>query len=134
MKRLVVGLDGDREARVGLGVFVGAVDPHVVGQARRRAERSPELLRRALEHLAAAQREQRVAAEQRLLLAERVGDVAAGVARHEEDLGLRFAEPVAVAVVDLDVDAGMRARSTRGPTMVQPVAFLISRFPPTWSP
>jgi len=27
------------------------------------------------------------------------------VARHEEDLGLRFAEAIVVAVVDLDVDA-----------------------------
>jgi hypothetical protein len=31
--------------------------------------------------------------------------VAAGVARHEEDLGLRLAEAIMVAVVDLDVDA-----------------------------
>ena len=32
--------------------------------------------------------------------------MAAGMARHEEDLGLGLAEPVTVAVVDLDVDAG----------------------------
>ena len=42
----------------------------------------------------------------RLLVAEGIGDVAARVTRHEEDLGLGLAEPVAVAVVDLDVDAG----------------------------
>ena len=84
---------------------MGAIDAHVVGQRAQPAERGPELLRRALEHLAAAQGEQRVAAEQRPLLAEGVGDVAAGVAGHEEDLGLGLAEAVAVAVVDLDVDA-----------------------------
>ena len=63
------------------------------------------MLRRALEHLAAAQREQGVAAEQCPLLAEGIGDVPTGVTRHEEDLGLRLAEAVMVAVVDLDVDA-----------------------------
>ncbi len=99
-------LDRQREAGVGLGVFVGAVDAHVVGQSAQPAERRPELLRRALEHPPAAQRKDRVAAEQRLLVAEGIGDVARRVAWNEEDLGLGFAEAIAVAVVDLDVDAG----------------------------
>jgi hypothetical protein len=41
-----------------------------------------------------------------LLLAKGVGDVAAGVARHEEHVGLGLAQAVALAVIDLDVDAG----------------------------
>jgi hypothetical protein len=83
-----------------------AVDPHVVGQRAQARQRRPELLRRALEHLAATQRKDGVAAEQRALIAEGVGDVARGVARNEEDLGLGLAEAVALAVVDLDLDAG----------------------------
>ena len=109
---LVVGLDRHGEAGVRLGVFVGAVDAHVVGQRAQALERRPELLRRALEHLAAAQREQRVAAEQRALLAECIGAMPAGVARHEDHLRLRLAEAVAVAVVDRRRRCpGMRALS-----------------------
>ncbi len=48
---------------------------------------------------------QRVAAEQRPFLAKRIGDVAAGVAGHEEDIGLGLAEFVAIAVVDPNIDA-----------------------------
>ena len=92
MQLVVVGLDRHREPRVRLRVLVRAVDLHVVRQRAQTAERGPHLLRRALEQAAAAQREQRVAAEQRLLLAEGVGDVAAGVARHEEHVCLRLAE------------------------------------------
>src|SRR6266545_160298 len=75
---VVVVLDRHREAGVRLRVLVRAVDLHVVGQGAQPAERGPHLLRRALEQAAAAQREERVAAEQRLLLAEGIGDVAAG--------------------------------------------------------
>ena len=95
------------------------------GSARRRLERRPELLRRALEHPAAAQREQRVAAEQRALVAERIGDVArwCGPGRRTPPPRPRRS------------GSGRRRRPRRrcrgcargraaGPTMVQPVACL----------
>jgi hypothetical protein len=50
------------------------------------------------------------------------------MARHEEHVGLGFAEAVAFAVIDLDVDAGNAG------AVAAPVASLISRLPPTWSP
>src|SRR5205814_10511291 len=71
------GVYGDGEAGVGLGVFVRAVDPHVVRQRAQAGKRRPELLRRGLEHLATAEREDGVAAEQCPLVAEGIGDMAA---------------------------------------------------------
>src|SRR6185312_10215937 len=80
-------------------------DPHVVGQRAQAVERVPELLRRALEHLAATQGEDGVAAEQRALLPEGIGDMTGSMAGNEENLGLGLAEAVAVAVLDRHVDA-----------------------------
>src|SRR5690242_5113134 len=94
---LVVGLDGHGEACVRLGVFVGAVNPHVVGQRAQAIERMPELLGRALEHLAATEGEDGVAAEQCPLLLEGIGDMTGSMAGDEENLGLGLAEAVAVA-------------------------------------
>ena len=129
---LVVGLDGHREARVRLGVFVGAVDPHVVGQRAQPLERRPELLRRALEHLAAAQREH--------ACRRRTAPAARG--RHRR-CG-RWCGPARRRPRPRPRRSGNGRRRRprrrcpgcapgrgRGPTMVQPVASLISRLPPT---
>ena len=86
---------------------------------------------RALEQPAAAEREQRIAAEQRALVFEPVGDVADGVAGDVEHERPRCSQRHLVAVVDRDVDARECARASRAlPTMVQPVARFSSRLPP----
>src|SRR5690606_38754552 len=58
---------GQREAGVGGGVFVGAVDDGVVGQRRQPLQAGPHLLGGAFEDPPAAQREQGVADERDLV-------------------------------------------------------------------
>jgi hypothetical protein len=102
------------------------------------SERSPDsdvqTAVRALEHLAATQGEDGVAAAERALVAEGIGDgpevwpgmkkISASARRN----GSGRRRPTSTS------RPGMRALSRRLPTMVQPVAFLISELPSTWSP
>jgi len=106
---------------LGLGVFMGGSrSPHVVGQGAQAGERSPELLRLALEHLAAAQREQgyrhRTAPSARGKR-RRYGRWC-GPARRRPRPPLRRSDSGRRRRPRRRLP-GMRARSTRGPTMVQ---------------
>src|SRR3546814_13116147 len=71
---------------------------------------APPLRRGALEQPAAAEREQRVAAEQRLGRREPVGDMAARMARHVEHPRRLAADIDALVVADGAVDAGDAVR------------------------
>ena len=105
--------DREREARVRLRVLVAAVDTRLGRQCPELRERVPHLLRRPLEESAAAQREQRVAAEERARSAETEGDMAARVAWHVEDARHPLAEGVVLTVGD--VDAGDARAVGAGP-------------------
>jgi hypothetical protein len=56
------------------------------------------------------------------------------MARHEEHVGLGLAEAVALAVIDLDVDAGNAGTVASWTDDGAAGGLLISRLPPTWSP
>src|SRR3546814_19487137 len=85
---------------------MGAVDPGVVGQGEELLQAAPHLRRGALEQPAAAEREQRVAAEQRLGRREPEGDMAARMARHVAPPRRLAADIDALVIADGDVDAG----------------------------
>src|SRR3546814_13058441 len=91
---------------------MGAVDPGVVGQGEELLQAAPHLRRGALEQPAAAEREQRVAAEQRLGRREPVGDMAARMARHVEPPRRLAAAIDALVVADGAVAAGGEARGS----------------------
>jgi len=80
----IAGLDRQREARIGFGVFVAAADARVRRQHREFRERGVHLRRRAFEQAPAAEAEQGVAAEQQAFA--EVSDVAAGMAWHGDGL------------------------------------------------
>ena len=66
----------------------------------------PHLRRGALEQATAAHGKHGVAAEQGIGIGEPIGDMPPRMAGHKEDLRVGFAQPVGVAVVNLDIDAG----------------------------
>ena len=92
------------------GVFVAAIDLGVVGQRAQLEQRLPHHLGRALDHAAAADREQRVAGEGELVGREQIGDVAGGVARRLDHARCR-APPTATVSPSRTVSSttGMRA-------------------------
>ena len=81
LQRGIVGLDRQREFDVGRGVFMAAIEPEIVGQRAQLQQRVPHHRIVALEHPAAADREQRVGGEHRLLAVEHIGDVVERMAR-----------------------------------------------------
>ena len=100
----IVGLDRQREARVRFRIFVAAIDDGLAGQRGELAERFPHHRERRLEHPPAAEREQRVAAERELVLLEPIDDMAGGVARRLDHLGLERADLDVVALDDRRVE------------------------------
>ena len=101
----IVGLDGQGEARVRLGVFVTAVDLGRAGQRGELQQRFPHHRRRRLEHPTAAEREQGVADEGDLLLLEQIDDMAGGVAGRLDDLGGEPADARVIAFGERPIDA-----------------------------
>ncbi len=76
-QKRVVGLAGQCEADVGLGIFVGTIDQGIVRQGGQALQGAVQLFRRPFEYPAAAAAEQGVAAED--IAISRVGDMAARV-------------------------------------------------------
>ena len=74
-KNRIAGLDGDGEPAVRLRVFMAAIDFGLAGKGGKLHERAPHDRVGRLEHAAAPEREQRVAAEGDLVLVEMIGDV-----------------------------------------------------------
>jgi hypothetical protein len=91
-----------------------AIDPGRIGQCRQLVERVRHLLRRALEQPAATAGKQRVAAKQPLLVFCKIGNMAAGVARHiqhpESQLQLGEANHVVLAQGVCDLGNCLAAR------------------------
>ena len=107
------GLDGDGEARVRLGIFVGAIDLRRVGQRHQLGKARGHLRRRPLEQPPAAQCEQRVAAEQDPRVGEVIGVVAAGVAGDVDHPPRHLPDVDRIALRDGAVDAGNLRRLAR---------------------
>ena len=93
-RRIVV--EAEREARVGGGVLVGAIDHGLVGQGSRALQAAPELRRVAFEHPPAAEGEQAVADEGDPVRGVEIGDVAKGMPADVDHLERRLAERHAV--------------------------------------
>ncbi len=110
LERRVAGLNREREAGVGLRIFMSAINPGLVRQRRELAEAGPHLCWRAFEKPAAPESEKRVAAKKRCLARKPIGDVATGMAGHVEDLGIEMTEATDITLTHLDVDAGDAAR------------------------
>ena len=131
---LVVGLDRRGEAAVRLGVFVAAIDAGRLRQGGEAGEALPHLRRRPLEEAAAAEREQRVAAEECVL--DHIGDVAERVAGHGDHRDGDVAEADRLAVADggRRPEAHGRGRGRR-PTRVTraPKASFSTGIASTWS-
>ena len=104
LQRGIVGLDGQRELDVGGGIFMAAIEFEIVGQRPQLQQRVPHHRIGALEHPPAADREQRVGGEQRLLVVEHVADVV-------ERMAGRFQHPRQQAA-DLD-DVALARRADR---------------------
>ena len=81
LQRGIVGVDRQRELDVGRGIFMAAIEFEIVRQRAQLQQRIPHHRIGALEHPAAADREQRVGGEHRLLAVEHVGDVVERMAR-----------------------------------------------------
>ena len=97
-KRGVCRIDGDGEFRVGERIFVAAIELCLVGELAQAFQRIPHHGVVALDHPPAAQRKDRVADEDEILVGQRIGDVVEGVARRldDADIGARPVEAVAV--------------------------------------
>jgi hypothetical protein len=76
------------------------------GRGAQLEQRLPHQLRGALDHPAAADREQGVAGEQQLVLRKEIVDLAEGVPRRLDHLRGKGADLDAVAFADLDIDGG----------------------------
>ncbi len=109
-KRCVGGLDGLGEADVGFRIFVAAVDARLVGQAAQLEKRLPHHFRRALDDATAADREQCVTDESKLVGREDIADVARGVPRRLEHAALQRADPNLVVLAHGHIDQ----RNARG--------------------
>src|SRR6185369_9564527 len=123
-ERGIVGVDADGEAGIGGGIFMAAEDAGLGRQAAKLVEGGPHHRRGALEHAPAAQREQRVAAEERAVAAEMEGDMALGMPGDEQDLRLGIAESKALALVEGDVDSGNAGPVRRRPDDGRPRCLL----------
>ena len=82
----IARLDGERELRIGLGIFVAAVDRGHALQGAELVDRLIHLRRRAFEDAATAQRKQRIGGKQEIVIGEVIGHMAEGVAGAGEDL------------------------------------------------
>ncbi len=87
LQRFVLRLDGEREAAIGACIFVAAIDVRLRRQRRELRQRRPHGRGVALQQLAAADREQRVADEHRRVLGEVIADMPARMARRLDHAG-----------------------------------------------
>ena len=92
------------EAGVGLGVLMGAIEQGFGRQRPDAAEAFPELLRLALEHPPAAEREDAVADERQAGLRQVIGDVSVGVARDVDHPRLPVSQRYRIAIGHYAVD------------------------------
>ena len=106
LQRLVVGIRGQREARIGQGVIMTRIDPRLVRQGCEPLQRMPEFRVAAFEQTPAAEREQRVAAEQGAIRREPIRDVIGAMAGRIPHMRLQAADMHRVALVHEDVGAG----------------------------
>ena len=111
----VVGFDGQGEARVGLGVFVAAIDRGLARQSGEFQQRIPHHRIGRLEHAPAAEGKQRIAGEDDLVLLEPIDDVARGVSGRLDDLGDESADAERSPSLRSASSESMRAASLAGP-------------------
>ena len=115
LQRGIVGVDGERELDVRGRIFVAAIELEIVRQRAQLQQRVPHHRMVALEHAAAADREQRVGGEQRLLAVEHVGDVVERMARRLQHARQQVADLDDVAIGGAQIDIGdLRGLVVRG--------------------
>ena len=98
------GFDGRGEPAVRLGVFMAAVDPGLAGKGGELHERAPHDRMGRLEHAAATEGEQRVAAEGDIVLIEMIGDVAERMPGGLDDLRSERPDAGRVAFLQLMIE------------------------------
>ena len=86
LQNWIVGFDGDGEPAIRLGVFMAAVDLGLARKGGKLGQRTPHDRKGRLEHPAAAQREQRVAAEGDCVVLEMIGDMTERMAGGFDDV------------------------------------------------
>ncbi len=102
----IVAFHRTGEVGIALGIFMRAIDQRIIGQRTEFLQGLPHLLAGAFEQSAAAQREQRIAAKERMALGKPIGDMAYRMARHIHHHRRRAAEQEGIAVADFDIDTG----------------------------
>ena len=107
----IVGLDGDGEPAVRLGVFMAAVDLGLAGKSGELGERAPHHRIGRFEHPAATEREQRIAAEGDLVvLIEMIGDMAERMPGRFDDLRRERPDARGVPLLHLVIEEGNARR------------------------
>ena len=101
----VAGLDGEREAGIGFGIFMADMDRGMAGQGAQLVERLPHLLHCSLDHATAAHGEQRIAGKQYVLGRDVIDDMTLGMAGRVDDLHLAPGKGEGVAARNGLVDA-----------------------------
>mgnify|MGYP003109501228 CR=1 FL=1 len=120
----VVRLNGKGETAVCLRIFMGAIDTGAVRQGAEFFEAVPHLLRCAFKKPTAAEREQRIAAEQRIGIFKPVGDMADCMSRHFKYPGRFGAKFKDVAIFKADINARNARRVLFRPHNGAPCFFL----------